>query len=579
MKKFFSAIISLSVLASVISPSTAWAQTKITIENDSGANELLEQLLTDFLTDNGLVKNCLRNKRKLERRALTNSIAICSIINAFSNDQLNLTKSWREAKKLKIIERSTKRNKRLNDLQYLKIVFDVAGLSVSPISEKEHQKTLRNVGFSLSEEDMKTFMIALENGIIAAPSTTAEATLLKKDLESTTKVGEAFGYLYQVASSQHDIPTLTITPLQPVTNTQSLKLESILKEVVKIIETESYFSSSFDEKKAMQAAIKAIAQSLEEDKYIQYYTEEEYKSFSDGLNGNLEGIGAYIEEKEGQIIIVSPIDGSPAAKADLRPEDIITHIDGESTEGLTLQEAVTKIRGTHGTTVTLSIIRKGQTKIVPIVRAQIDIPALTTSKQNGIEIIKLVQFSASSASELKIELDRIMKEKPRGIIIDLRNNPGGFLDQVVNMVDYFIEANEAIVYLKNRNAQQEISSGLQPIFSNIPVSIIINKGSASASEILAGALQSYGIAKIYGETSFGKGTVQNIITLRDQSSFADSAFKLTTAEYLVGAPSGQSISINDIGVIPDSNPNGTDLVDDRETEADEALDTVLNLMR
>jgi C-terminal peptidase prc len=580
MKKFLSTLLSTTLIAVMISPSATFAQNKITIENDNGTNALLEQLVTDFLKDNGLVKNCLRNRRRMEKRPLTNSIAYCSIMNTFGNEELSIAKSWKEATKLKIVRVNIKRNKKLTDLEFLKIVFEVAGLTVSPISEKKYKNELKSFGLTLPDEEMKTLIIAIENGIIANPETTAEATLLETDLKKTVRVGEAFGYLYQVSSSKHDIPTLTIGPSQPViSNSSSIELESIMKEVIRIIKTESYFSSTFDERKAMQAAIKAIAESLEEDKYIEYYTEDEYKSFSDGLNGNLEGIGAYIEEKDGKIIVISPIDGSPAHKADLRPEDIITHIDGVTTEGLTLQEAVSKIRGESGTTVKLSILRNGNTKIIPIVRAQIDIPALTTSQQNGIEIIKLVQFSNTSANELRIEIERIANENPRGIIIDLRNNPGGFLDQVINMVDMFIEPNQAIVYLKNRTTQQGVNSGTEPLIKDIPISVLINKGSASASEILAGALQSYGVAKIYGETSFGKGTVQNIITLRDTSSFVNSAFKLTTSEYLVGAPNGQSVSIDEIGVFPTSNPGGVDIVDNRETVRDEALDTVLNLMQ
>lgn len=577
MKKFISSLLTSLFIVLTVAPSPAWAQTKITIENNQSAEQLLDQLVTDFLVDNELVKNCLRNRRRQERRPLTKNVAVCSILNVFGTSSLSLTAAWDEAKKLQIISTADSQRDQMSDLEYFDMLFKVAGVTVSPISEKNISAELRKLRLRLPRRELKNFIIAIENGMIALPQTSAEAQLLEEDVKNTSTIGEAFGYLYQIGSSQHDVPLISITP-QPI-SAPNLELENILKEVVRIIETESYFSSSFDQKKAMQAAIKAIAESLEEDKYIEYYTEEEYKSFSDGLNGNLEGIGAYIEERDEHIIIVSPIDGSPAAKADLRPEDIITHIDGETTEGLTLQQAVGKIRGPNGSTVKLTILRDGSTLVVPIVRAQIDIPALTTSNKNGIEIIKLVQFSNTSALEIRTELERIMKEQPRGVIIDLRNNPGGFLDQVVAMVDYFIDANQGIVYLKNRTSQTEISSNNEALFKNIPVSILINKGSASASEILAGALQSYGIAKVYGETSFGKGTVQNIITLRDNFSNESSAFKLTTSEYLVGAPNGQTVSIDGVGVIPDSNPNGTDLVDNRETPQDEALDAVLNLMR
>lgn len=559
----------------LLTPS-AWAQTKITIENNSGSEQLLEQYISQFLSDNHLIENCLRNRSNQENRPLSMNIAVCSIINTFGQESVDLNQAWEQALRLRLISAEDTKSTRTNALEYLDMVFSAAGVSVSPLSEQQYRKDLRDLGVRLSTEETKTLITAFENGIILAPSTKAEAILLQQDLRKPLVIGEAFGFLYQVASSHHDVPIITISP---GIVTPELELESILKEVVRLIKTQSYYNDDFDERAAMQAAIKAVAESLAQDKYIEYYTEEEYQSFSENLNGSLEGIGAYLEDREGKIIVVSPIHGSPAEKAGLLPEDIITHINGTSTEEMSLQEAVNLIRGEQGTSVKLTILREGRSQVFTIVRAHIEIPSLTTENKNGIEIIKLIQFSATSAAETYVELDRIRQERPRGLIIDLRNNPGGFLDQVVAIVDYFVEAGSNIVYLDNHSTRTPIIAGKDPIITDIPIAILINKGSASASEILAGTLQSYGIAKVYGETSYGKGTVQNIITLRDPQSFEESAFKLTTSEYLVGAPKGNAISINEIGVIPDSNPNGKDLVDDRDTPQDEALNAVINLMR
>ena len=556
----------------------SYAQTQFIIKS-ADANDFLEQEITQFLSDYQIVRNCLRNRRDQQDRPLTAIIGVCTVIQVFDNNA-RLGTAWTRGTQLGVIPKGTSKNSRLNTLEYLQLLFTTSGVTISPISLKEISSELRSIGIRLRGEQLDTFATAIEQGIIPMPITQAEAKLLNRTLRSDLTIAEALGYLYQVSVSQHSgTPFITVSPLIQRTG-PSIRLESLLKEVVQTIKSESLYSGEFDEKAAMEAAIKALVHSLEEDKYIEYYTEDEYQSFSDGLNGNLEGIGAYIEEKDGQIIIVAPIEGSPAAKAGIKPHDIITHIDGISTEGLSLQQAVNRIRGPEGSEVVLTVNRDGKSLAITIMRAQIDVPNLTVESQNGFEIIKLVQFGASSAEELRLALEDAKTRNPNGIIIDLRNNPGGFLDQVVRMVDFFIPQDENIVYLKDQRTQSPIVAGMDPMISNIPVGILINKGSASASEILAGALQSYGIAKIYGETSFGKGTVQNIITLQDPNEIRSSAFKLTTAEYLVGSPRGGSVTIDGVGVSPDSNPGGQSvLVDDENTPQDEVLDAVINTLR
>jgi len=575
MKKILLAgLISLTLISQSLAP--AFAQIKITIPTAQELEELNNRqldMISSFLEENQITQRCLR--RNQEDQDITALTAVCIVLQVFDADQ-TLNQHWNRAQTLKLMSEEKKKTDSVSGFEFLSILFNVAGETISPLSESNYRQKFRSLRLRLSNEELKTFATALEQGLFPEPANTREAAELKRQLSSDAlKVREALAYLYQVATSQHsDTTIINITPTAP--SSESLALEDILKEVFNIIKSQSYFNERFDEKSAMEAAIKAAVKTLEEDKYIEYYTEEEFQNFSQGLNGNLEGIGAYIEEKEGQIIIVSPIEGSPAQEAGLHPGDIITHIDGESTDGLSLQQAVNKIRGPDGSTVKLRIRRNGTEEEFTITRKKITVPALTVSNQENIEIIKLIQFGNSSASEMREELKTIASKNPQAIIIDLRNNPGGFLNEVVAIADFFLEENEPIVYLQDKHQRTSMDSTTDPIVKNIPIAILINKGSASASEILAGVLQSYGIAKIYGETSFGKGTVQNIVSLQSQDQNGFSAFKFTTAEYLVAAPNGEAISIDGIGVKPDSNPTSGPLVDNKDTPQDEALEAVIN---
>lgn len=570
-KKLSSVLLSTMLVVVSLTPST-FAQ-------ENGTN-LRQQQIQNFLNDYQLIEKCLRNRTGQDQQPLTNITASCFILQVFDQNPGTLPQTWRKAKSLQLIDRNASPRDTLTDLEFLSMLFDIAGVGISPLSEQSYQELFREYRLRLRGQEQKTFSTAIEHGIIAAPATQAEAQLLEEDLKKISTIAEAMAYLYQVSISQHDQggPTITITPFNS-TGSSTLQLEGVLKQIIQTIETQSYYNSDFDEKAAMEAAIKALVHSLEEDKYIEYYTEDEYQEFANGLNGNLEGIGAYIEEENGRIIIVSPIKGSPAEKAGIHPNDVITAIDGVDTEGMSVQEAVNRIRGTEGSSVSLTIQRGNQTLTIDIVRAKITVPDLTSENIDGIEVINLVQFGANSSKEMKQALEKIATERPKGILIDLRNNPGGYLDQVVEIVDYFIGPNQPVVYLQDRFAKSALNSDEEAIISGIPIAILINEGSASASEIFAAALQNYGVADIYGETSYGKGTVQNIVTLRDDTQIRESAFKFTSAEYLVGGPNNQSTTIDGIGVIPDSNPNNQDLVDDRQTAVDEALETVLRLMQ
>jgi|CXWL01.1.fsa_nt_gi C-terminal peptidase prc len=583
MKKLLSIFTAFAIFAMTATIPLSFAQTKIVIPaaSEEELNSIQLDSIKGFLEDYRIIRLCLGNKAGEENAEMTFGMAICSIVQVLDPKNANRHTAWKSAKKLGLVGDNIAQIDAIRGIDFLTIVFKASGISISPLSEANYQKIFANLKLRLKKDELRAIATAIEQGLIPEPQTQKDAQTLKNILtKKPLKIAEGLGMLFQISTSKHsDTPVITINSFIGANN-QPIALEGILKEIISTIKSQSYFSSSFDEKAAMEAAIKAAVKSLAEDHYIEYYTEEEYKSFTSGLNGNLEGIGAYIEEKAGKIIIVSPIEGSPADKAGVKAGDVILSIDDISVEGLNLQQAIEKIRGPQGSKVKLKVIRAGQTLEITITREKISIPAVVSSNKDGIEIIKIVQFSSTVSSELLAEIDTLKDKKPRGIIIDLRNDPGGFLNEVVTIVNFFLEKDKPVVYLSDRQQKMPINTTADPIIKNIPISVLINKGSASASEILAGALQSYGIAKIYGETSYGKGSVQNIITLQDPTLNEISAFKFTTSEYLIGNPKGEPISINGIGVKPNDNPGGPDvpLLDDELTPNDEAVDMIINLM-
>jgi len=580
MKKILTILATLTTLTAFTSAPIVSAMTFVAPATPGSATVTFELTsIKTFLENYEIVSKCLRNRNNQENAKITLGIAVCSILQVFDQNSSGRMKPWEKAKKVGLIGNDRQQTDALKGVEFLSLLFDASGITISPLSEDNYRVLLGKLLLRLKKDELHVIAIALENGLVPEPQTAKDATTLRaKLLNKPLKISDALAFLYQISTSQHPETTAEFSPINQA---EPVALEGILNEIVGTIKSQSYFSSSFDEKAAMEAAIKALVKSLKEDKYIEYYTEKEFESFSSGLNGSLEGIGAYIEEKEGKITIVSPIEGGPAAKAGVHPGDIITRIDGVSVEGLSLQEAIQKIRGPQGSTVKLSILRDQMTLEISITREKITIPAVTSQNKDGVEVIKIVQFGSSVSSEMLAELKTIPQKNPKGIIIDLRNDPGGFLNEVVTIVSYFLEKGKPVVFLKDQKRSLPIMTNEDPLIQNIPIAILINKGSASASEILAGAMQSYGLAKVYGETSYGKGTVQNIITLQDSGLKGSAAFKFTTAEYLIGNPNGDPISINGIGVKPNDNPGGADQVlldNEKTTDVDEALDVVVNIM-
>lgn len=294
-------------------------------------------------------------------------------------------------------------------------------------------------------------------------------------------------------------------------------------------------------------AISGLAQSFG-DPYTVFLPPEDNEAFASDINGSFEGVGMEVGMRDGNLVVVSPLPETPAARAGLRPGDRILSIDDVSTDGMTVERAVKLIRGPKDTTVTLTIAREGADKIltVSVVRAAIHVPAVTTEKQSdGIFVIKIASFSALAPSQFRAALREFVDANTDKMIIDLRNNPGGFLEGSVDMASWFLRMGAPVVREDSGGKKPEVvhrSKGYAAFNSNLKLVMLVNKGSASASEIFAGALSEYQVGKLIGEPTFGKGSVQELVEVTE-----DTSLKVTIARWLT--PRGKSIS--DGGLAPD----------------------------
>lgn len=291
----------------------------------------------------------------------------------------------------------------------------------------------------------------------------------------------------------------------------------------------------------MLGAYRGIFEAL--DPHSVYYTNEELTAFFENNSGTFSGIGATIEKAENYIRIVSPIEGSPADNAGLKPMDLIVEVDGVSTKGWSTEKAVAEIRGTKGTIVKLKILRDNHAPFtVKIKRDTIEIDAVEFEiREDGIGYLRIKQFTEGVSKEVNEAIKHFKDNKVEKMIVDLRSNPGGYLDEVVNISDALLPAGDDIVTIDY--AAQEDTAYVSKMEGYTPeMVVLINEGSASASEILAGAIQFNEMGTIVGQNSYGKGTVQSIYRL-----IFGGGFKLTIAEYF----SVGEHKINGVGVQPD----------------------------
>ncbi|MBI2551930.1 PDZ domain-containing protein [Candidatus Uhrbacteria bacterium] len=282
------------------------------------------------------------------------------------------------------------------------------------------------------------------------------------------------------------------------------------------------------------------------DPYSVFLDPETTQKFTAELSGVFEGIGAEIGIQKEQLVIIAPLPGTPAEASAVRSGDRIIAIDGQDTRGMPLDIAVSNIRGPKGSTVELTLLREGwdEPRKFPIIRDTINIESVRFEKRkDGLAYLKIVYFNESTPGLFEQAIQQIISQNPKGIILDLRNNPGGFLEVAVSVASAWVPSGEVVVWQEFQGSRKEAfrAQGTARL-GDIPTAVLINNGSASASEIVAGALRDHGKGKLIGETTFGKGSVQSFEQLR-----GGSALKLTIAHWLT--PKGQQIEGE--GIVPD----------------------------
>jgi carboxyl-terminal processing protease len=335
---------------------------------------------------------------------------------------------------------------------------------------------------------------------------------------------------------------------------------------------DQYVEQPVDDGVLMQGAIRGMLDALGDEQTF-YMEPEIYQSESSSLQGQYEGIGAHVDTEGDYLTIVSPIEGSPAEKAGLMPGDKIIAIDGEDMTGVSPEEARQKVLGPAGTEVTLTVAREGESEPLKFVITRDEITLRSAEGkmlENGIGYVDINTFGDQTTRELRDALDIVLAQNPRGIVIDLRNNPGGYLTTAVEVTSEFVDDGVVLyeVYGDGRRDTHRVLGHGRA--TDIPLVVLINEGSASASEILAGALQDYGRAKLVGVKSYGKGSVQNWVPLSNDQGAA----RVTIAKWLT--PKEQVID-HHVGLTPDVVVEMTqeDFAAGRDPQLDAAVQTLL----
>ncbi|MCZ8514914.1 S41 family peptidase [Paenibacillus filicis] len=308
---------------------------------------------------------------------------------------------------------------------------------------------------------------------------------------------------------------------------------------------ESKYLNQVDHDKILSGAVNGMLSTLE-DPFTVYMDQKEAKQFDENITSTFQGIGAEVTSEDGKVTVVSPIKGSPAEKAGIHANDVILSVNGEKLDGLSLNQAIMKIRGPKGTQAKIEIARAGTPEPIQVivVRDDIDVETVFSEMLDGqIGKIEIRQFSSNTSKRFKEELANLESKGMKGLIIDVRNDPGGLLTSVVEIVEPFVAKGKTIVQIEDRNGKKEQtpSNGTGKPY---PVTVLINKGSASASEILAGALHDSAGSKLVGENSYGKGTVQ--VTFEKEMGDG-SNIKMTVYKWLT--PNGTWIHKK--GIAPD----------------------------
>ncbi len=332
------------------------------------------------------------------------------------------------------------------------------------------------------------------------------------------------------------------------TNLQEMAYNSmeVLAEALLHVRKHYVEEKTYDE--IMDSTLDSLLSSL--DPYSSFLMDQEYEGMRDDTEGAYEGIGVHIGIKDHQLTVIAPIEGSPGARAGLHSGDRIMAIEGQSTKGLSLRDALKVLRGRKGSKVVLTISPSdgSDDREVEIVRAVVAVPSVKGRKlvQDGIGYLRLTQFARPTASNLADQVEMLLNDGMEALVLDLRGNPGGLLNSAIEVSELFLKRGTVIVSTKGREGvyPEQIAAASRRQFHDFPLAILINQGSASASEIVAGAFQDHKRAVLVGEKSFGKGSVQSVVRLKSDPR---SAIRLTTARYYT--PSGRMI--HGTGIAPD----------------------------
>jgi len=343
---------------------------------------------------------------------------------------------------------------------------------------------------------------------------------------------------------------------------------SVMRDTLKIVEEKFVDPSKIDPEKLKYALARAIVWSLE-DPYSEFMSPEESQEFSDEIDGNLEGIGAELTVKNGTIVVVSPLRDSPAEHSGILPNDILLTVDGEEAHSDDFLNVIKKIRGAPGTEVKLTFFRpdSNEEKEITVTRAKIRVETVKLDERDDIAILEVSQFGTNTETEFYAALTSALAKNPKGIVVDLRFNSGGFLDTAIKMVSAFQKSGKVVIQ-EGRPPDTESHFVTGNVKTDIPLVVLQNGGSASASEIFAGAMQDSGRGIVIGEQSFGKGTVQELIPMSGGANL-----RITIARWLT--PKGRSIS--KVGITPNLIIERT--TEDFENERDPQMDAAIEYLQ
>ncbi len=327
------------------------------------------------------------------------------------------------------------------------------------------------------------------------------------------------------------------------------------------------YDGKLDDKKLIEGANKGLVEAVG-DPYTAYYNEKEAKEFSADLEGTFSGIGAELGKKDGKLLVISPLDNSPAIKAGLQANDVIVRVNNEDTTKWSIDKAVSRIKGEKGTTVKLVVLRGDEVKEFTITRDIITDPSVKSQKKGDIGVIRISRFGEDTAARTRKAAQDFKNQDVKGIVVDLRGNGGGYLETAQEMASLWLDSGQTVVTeRRGKEVMQTHAAQGDNMLNNMPTVVLIDGSSASASEILAGALKDSGKATLVGEKSYGKGSVQRIIKLQGGAEL-----KVTAAKWYT--PHGKNISKE--GISPDVKiePNKDDDGREKDAQLDKALETL-----